>query len=140
MKPLALIFAFSFQTAALAATKAIDPEVTHVESGGAWRTGRSSGQYRAVVRTRCSPEHCYDTLSIDWITEGSTPRVIATKKVEEVGDLTSVLEVKLVPSKSGTRLQVAHELADGAERSTKCLDLGKPGKYSLKNGPCENAG
>jgi hypothetical protein len=118
----------------------IDPTVSRVESGGAWEDRSQRGHYRAVTYTRCSREHCYDTLAVEWIaTDSGGMKVVSTKMVSEVGDLTSITEVRFVISRRDTRLQIKHE-ANTEDRWTRCLTLGVPGTYLVKKGVCGKAG
>jgi hypothetical protein len=121
--------------------KPFDPGIARVESGGSWKDGSQWGTYRAVVRRGCSPEHCYDDLFLEWLgREPLQPTVVSTAHVAEVGGLTHVVDLRFVFSKDRTRLEVRHESDGGEDKWTLCLDLGKPGKYTAKNGRCRSAG
>ena len=119
----------------------IDTNVWAAESGGTWAVAGGTGHYRAVVYKRCTPEHCYDTLFIEWIavTSGDT-KLVTSKQVVEVGDLTVVSKTVFVLSGAGTRLEVANEMVSGDERWTRCFQLGSPGKYVVSEGRCKKAG
>ena len=90
---LATLFLFGSGTALakdVRETKAaIDPSVSHVDSGGQWRDRNQRGHYRVVTYTRCSSEHCYDTLAVEWVaSESGNMKVVTTTPVSEVGGLT----------------------------------------------------
>lgn len=121
----------------------IDPQVTRLHAGGRWEHTGRSGQYRAIVRTRCSPEHCYDDLFIEWLArsesaETAGPRydVAATRRIAQVGGLTKVSNLRIAPSRKETRLEVEHFSADEPTRWTICLTLGAPGNYTSVDGRC----
>jgi len=117
----------------------IDAQVRRVESGGEWRDAKRSGRYRAVIRSRFTGEHGYDDLFVEWVdTASRPPRVIARKRVDEVGGLTFVSDIRLTYSKLGTRLEVHHRADDGDEKWTHCLTLGSPSRYTSKDGPCSD--
>jgi hypothetical protein len=140
MKVLLILLSLSLTAGIIAASQnpatSVDPAVWQVESAGAWADGGQIGHYRAVTYKRCSSEHCYDTLFVEWLANGEKTRVVATKQVDEVGDLTVVSEARFVPSQSGTRLQIRHEAVAGQLHSTRCLQLGPPGKYIARDGEC----
>jgi hypothetical protein len=120
----------------------IDSNVWAAESGGTWvGAGGVAGHYRAVVYKRCTTEHCYDTLYVEWITvtSGGT-QLVTSKQIVEVGDLTVVLKTAFVLSGTGTRLEVANEMVSGDEQWTRCFQLGSPGQYVVFDGPCKKAG
>ena len=115
-------------------------DIAKVEAGGVWKTGKRWGRCRAVVRRRCSPEHCYDDLFVEWVdvSDRSAPKVVATTHIREIPGLTHVSEMKFVFPKKGTLLEVQHEGGAGDEddRWTMCFQLGLPGKYTSKDGRC----
>jgi hypothetical protein len=112
---------------------AIDPTIAYVEMGGVWTGSKLHGLYRAVVQNRCSVEHCYDRLFVQWLAEGSGGRIAATKYIVEVGDLTHVTQVHFVGN-ARTKLEVQHSRDD--ERWTRCLTLGAEGRYTASEGAC----
>jgi hypothetical protein len=115
----------------------IDPQIRRVEAGGEWRQDKRSGRYRIVVRSRFTGEHAYDDLFVEWLEHrGATSKVIAEMRVDEVGGLTFVSGLRLIYSKSGTRLEVHHRSEDLETEWTHCLGLGPPGKYDKRDGPC----
>ncbi len=126
----------------------IDSEIRRVETGGQWKDRDRSGRYRAVVRTHCSREHCYDDLFIEWLefswpaddTAGPSSKVTATKRIAEVGGLTNVSRLLFRVSAAETRLEVEHSSIDVEDKWILCLALGTPGKYTSRNGRCRPAG
>jgi hypothetical protein len=119
----------------------LDTQIRRVESGGSWQEGKRSGRYRAVIRSRFTGEHGYDDLFVEWLEEvGSSSKIAATKRVEEVGGLTFVSLARIVYSKDGTRLEVRHQSPDVEMKWTFCLKLGGPGKWTSEKGPCRGAG
>lgn len=123
----------------------LDSEIRRVESGGTWQVGDRRGRYRAVVRTRCSSEHCYDDLFLEWVehlvdeeAHAFQSKVVSVKRVDEVGGLTNVSSLRFVLSPRATRLEVQHSF-DGDESWTFCLDLGAPGMFTVRPGTCRSA-
>jgi hypothetical protein len=115
----------------------IDSTVSFVEVGGYWEQGSSSGRYRVAVQTRCSPEHCYDRLYVQWLEiKRSETKVISTQYIKETGDLMNFKRVQLVPVKAGTSVEVESEATGGEIKSRSCLRLRTPGEYSHTEGPC----
>ena len=115
----------------------IDPTISFVEVGGHWKRGSNSGRYRVVVQTRCSPEHCYDRLYIQWLEiKGLETKVVFTRYVKETGDLMNVRKVQLVPTKAGTSVEVESEAGGGEIKPQSCLRLRAPGEYSHTEGRC----
>ena len=119
----------------------IDPDISFIEAGGYWEQGFRSGRYRVVVQTRCSPEHCYDRLYVQWLeTKGPETKVVSTHYIKETGDLINFKKVRLVPAKAGTSVEVESEVAGGEYKSHLCLRLRTPGEYSHTEGPCRKPG
>jgi len=123
----------------------IDMQVRRVESGGEWRDAKRSGSYRAVIRSRFTGGLGYDDLFVEWVeTSSRPPKVVARKRVKEVGGLTFVSDLRLTYSQFGSRLEIRHHTVararDGGEEWEHCLTLGSPGKYTRKDGPCSEAG
>jgi hypothetical protein len=114
----------------------IDPTISFVETGGAWDSGTRRGYYRAVVQTRCSPEHCRDRLFVQWVMERPRLGVVATRFIREVGDLTHVTKVRLVLGSGGTKLEVHHEADGSDEKWVRCLLLSVEGRYTEHEGAC----
>jgi len=121
--------------------KPLDPQIARVESGGSWKDGERYGGYRAVVRTRCSPEHCYDDLFVEWMLHGvGRTQAIVTKRVAEVGGVTKVTDVRFHLSKRETLLEVRHQTDGGEDKWTFCLTLGRPGAIQSRDGACRTPG
>jgi hypothetical protein len=126
----------------------VDADVTRVETGCRWKDGERSGRYRAVVRTRCSPEHCYDDLFLEWLedrrgasdTFRPTTTLAAKKRVEEVGGVANVSNLRFLPSGRQPQLEVEQSSIDVDKPWTICLALAAPGKYAMKKGRCRRAG
>ena len=144
-----ILVAFALTVAGYAQTEktnpapfgSIDPTISFVEVGGYWEQGSSSGRYRVVVQTRCSPEHCYDRLYVQWLEiKGPETKVVSTHYIKETGDLMNFKKVQLVPAKAGTIVEVESEAAGGEIKSRSCLRLRTPGEYSHTEGPCGNPG
>jgi hypothetical protein len=120
----------------------LDPEIRLVESGASWERGEAFGYYRALVQTRCSPEHCRDRLFIQWVSRPVWPkprpsRVVDSRYVREVGDLTNVTRVRFILSTGGTKLEVEHHVGDDDElKWTRCLSLRAEGTYGQVEAPC----
>jgi hypothetical protein len=120
---------------------AIDAGVTRVQTGGRWKDGARSGRYRVVVKTRCSREHCYDGLFVEWLQDiwpeedAPTTKVVAAKRIEEVGGLTTVSQLRFVGSGTRPRLEVEHKSGDD-EKWTICVTLDTPGRYKGSDGRC----
>jgi hypothetical protein len=116
---------------------AIDADVWFVQSGGAWTQLKTNGHYRTIIYKRCSPEHCYDTLQLQWIAELTNgDRIAASVNIAEIGDLTIVSRAELIPSQTGTHLEVSHETLHAEERWTRCFLLGPPVQYTASLGRC----
>lgn len=115
--------------------QAIDPTISNVDSGGFWEAGGQAGHYRAVTYRNCSPEHCYYSVAVEWLTDEPL-RVVARKEVPEVGALTVVTEVRFVLSKADTGLQIRYE-REGIGNWVRCLRLGAPGQYVADEKACE---
>ena len=119
---------------------ALHPEVFRVESGGAWQDAGKSGYYRALILKKCSHEHCYDSLFIEWVASaGGEVTFVSGKQIDEVGDQTLVSKLTFLPSKSGTRLEVTHAGDSRNQRWIRCLRLGAPGAYQASLGRCRPA-
>jgi hypothetical protein len=71
-----LLLAFSF--AAVAQESEVDPDLTNVAT---------AGPFRALVYSRCSPEHCWSELSIEVLSLDGVPRSIVCKA--EVAELST---------------------------------------------------
>jgi hypothetical protein len=115
--------------------QSIDPTISNVDSAGVWEAGGQAGHYRAVTYRNCSPEHCYYSVTVEWLSDEPL-RVVARKPVAEVGTMTVVTDVRFVLSNAGTRLQIRHE-REGVGRWVRCLRLGAPGEYVADEKACE---
>lgn len=117
-----------------------DPDISHVEFGGVWAEGKHSGQYRAVVRTDCTGDDCYDELFVERMQPVGTKRVVlGAKRIEQIGARKQILRTDFVSVRSGENfLEVEHR--EGADRSndrwTTCLRLDGPEPYSSYDGRC----
>src|SRR5688500_7962467 len=111
-----------------------DPDISHVEFGGVWTEGKHSGQYRAVVRTDCSGDDCYDELFVEQLEPvGSKRVVVGAKRVAQIGARKQILNMDFVQVRSGENfLEVEHR--EGADRSndrwTLCLALDGHNRYT----------
>ncbi len=111
----------------------IDPTISLIRMGGLWQDQGRRGHYRAVIQTRCSAEHCYDRLFVQWLVDA--PAAVArTIYISEVGNQTHITDVLFVPGKNGTRMEVQHQAA--GERWVRCLQLDSKGSYAHKDSPC----
>jgi hypothetical protein len=117
-----------------------DPDISHVEFGGVWTEGKHSGQYRAVVRTDCTGDDCYDQLYVERLEPvGSKRTVLGAKQIAQIGARKQILSVDFVQVRSGENfLEVQHR--EGADRSndrwTLCLKLDGPEPYTSYDGRC----
>jgi hypothetical protein len=116
-----------------------DPDISRVQFGGVWTDGKRSGQYRAVVRTDCTSDDCYDNLFVEWLQPVGSKRVlVGSKKVDQIGDRKQILSVEFVQNRTGNHLEVEHRT--GADRTSDrwiiCLDLDGPNKYEKLDGRC----
>jgi hypothetical protein len=116
-----------------------DPDISRVEYGGVWTEGRHSGGYRAVVRTDCASDDCYDDLFVEWLEPVGSKRVlVGAKKVAQIGARKQILKVEFVGNNQGNYLEV--EQRTGADRTndrwTVCLFLDGPNKYDSFDGRC----
>jgi hypothetical protein len=144
-----MIFAASTQLSSAepeSAVASVDPTISRVETGGRWEGVGRSGFYRALVQTRCSPEHCHDRLFLQWIAEAEPDRtgthpyagkVMATSPVREIGDLTNISDMHFVFGGTATRLEVSHSVERDPElRLVRCFTLGLDGRYTQREAPC----
>jgi len=123
----------------------LDPTISQVQTGGFWHRGKTEGLYRTVVQKRCSPEHCYDRLFIQWLatlvdSDGrptGESSVVATRPVREVGDLTHLTGLRFIFGKV-TRIEVHHEVADDL-KWTRCLEPSADFTYVAVEKPCDKA-
>ena len=127
----------------------LHPEVFQVESGGAWEANGKQGHYRAVVLKRCSHEHCYDSLYLEWmVREGVDAALAVVKQVEEIGELSVISKLEFLPRavegkpapKTGTRLQVTTRIESARKKQQlHCLRLAGPDSYTVSAGACPAA-
>jgi hypothetical protein len=120
--------------------KSPDPDISHVEFGGVWTEGKHSGQYRAVVRTDCAGDDCYDELFVERLEPVGSKRIlVGAKRVAQIGARKQILNMDFVQVRSGENfLEVEHR--EGADRSndrwTLCLALDGPNRYASYDGRC----
>lgn len=118
----------------------LDPAISQVVTGGTWEEDDMSGYYRVVVRTHCSPEHCFDQAYIQWIeiaSRESAPREGRTVHVTEAGDFAVVSKVEfLVGSDGAAAIQFELVNTYSMESAKLCVRPAYPGSYQTKDGDC----
>jgi hypothetical protein len=125
-----------------------DPSISQVVTGGHWRDGKREGRYRAIVQARCSPEHCYDYLFVEWLVDvrptdegvGPTITVASTAAIKEVAGVNRVSAVSFVLSAQDALLEVEQISDDIDLKWHVCIGLGKPGKYTAGSKKCPRPG
>jgi hypothetical protein len=116
-----------------------DPDISRVEYGGVWSEGKHSGGYRAVVRTDCTGDDCYDELFVEWLQPVNSKRVlVGSKRVAQIGPRKQIVNVEFVGIRGENHLEVEHRT--GADRTSDrwmvCLSLDGPNRYDVVDGRC----